>query len=324
MATTNHGHGIEFPSVVARGNVWSVQWHPEKSQAVCACVARFCKDREKYKMIVYPAIDLRGGRCVRLCQGNPDAETVYYDAPVVAARRWVEAGAAWLHVVNLDGALGDGGAALNLERLSDICAAVDVPVQFGGGLRSIDHIARAFDMGVARVLLATVAVCEPVTLVAALRRYGPQRVAVSLDLRDGRVATHGWTQVGNLDGVEVGRRLARIGVTTAVYTNIGRDGMLLGVDANGVAQFAHKTGLQVIAAGGVASAGDVRALREVAWRGVVGVIVGRALYVGAVDLTEAIRLASNGVGGVPASPADYPLPRYSGRVQCNLSAGKAP
>lgn len=265
-------------------------------------------------MIVYPAIDLRGGRCVRLRQGDPDAETVYYDDPMVAARRWIEAGAAWLHVVNLDGALGDDGAALNLKRLGDICAAVDVPVQFGGGLRSMDQIARAFDMGVARVLLGTVAVREPVKLVGALRRYGPQRVAVSLDLRDGHVATHGWMQLSNLDGVEVGHRLARIGVTTAVYTNIGRDGTLLGVDADGVAQFAHKTGLRVIAAGGVASADDVRALREVAWRGVVGVVIGQALYIGAVDLAEAIRLASNDVGGVPASPAHYPLPRYLGRV----------
>jgi len=250
-------------------------------------------------MILYPAIDLREGRCVRLRQGEAAEETVFGDDPVAMARRWVDEGAEWLHTVNLDGAF-DGalrseamgaGLPVNLLRLRDIAAAVDVPVQFGGGVRSLADIEMLLALGASRVILGTIAVEQPELVSEAVERFGQQRVAVAIDARDGWVATHGWQQTSHVTAIELGRRMAQRGVKTAIYTDIARDGMLSGVNVSATASLATQTGLQVIASGGVSSIDDVRALCQVASLGIAGVIIGRAIYTGDVRLADAIAAA---------------------------------
>ncbi len=246
---------------------------------------------------IFPAIDLRQGRCVRLRQGDPDAETVYSEDPVAMARHWVAQGASWLHVVNLDGAFAGhvrtgSDLPINLQRLAEIRRAVDVPIQFGGGLRTLEDIALVLDLGATRVVLGTVAVTNPDLVREALARFGAERIVVGLDARDGRVATHGWLEVSNVRVEDLGRAMAQVGVLRAVYTDIRRDGMLAGVDAEGAARLAEATGLRVIASGGVAGLEDIRRLLAVADRGVEGVIVGQALYTGHLNLREAISLAA--------------------------------
>lgn len=241
-------------------------------------------------MIVYPAIDLRGGRCVRLRQGEFETETVFADDPVDAARRWGGEGAEWLHVVNLDGALGESAAA-NLEALSRILAAVDLPVQFGGGLRAIEDVDRLLGMGVQRAILGTVAVRQPEIVRQAIERYGVEHIVVGIDARDGRVAVQGWTDMTDVDAVELARRMREMGVRRVVYTDISRDGMLTGVNVEATARLAREAGLGAIASGGVASLDDIRRVVKGAEAGVEGVIVGMALYRGAVDLSEALRIA---------------------------------
>ncbi len=240
-------------------------------------------------MIVYPAIDLRHGRVVRLKYGDPALETVHGDDPVAVAERWRAAGATWLHVINLDGALGE--ATLALDALRAI-AAVGLPVQFGGGLRALDDAARALDAGATRVILGTLAVQQPESARQAVERFGAEAVAVALDARGERVATHGWQQVSAWTPAELGARFAQMGVIHALYTDVSRDGDLSGVNVEATAELARATGLAVIASGGVASLDDVRRLRET---GVVaGVVIGKALYTGTFALEEALRIAREG------------------------------
>lgn len=241
-------------------------------------------------MIIYPAIDLRRGRCVRLRQGDAAAETVFANDPVEAAQRWVGEGAQWLHVVNLDGALGEGSEA-NLAALGGILAAVDVPVQFGGGIRSVEDVGHLLDRGVARVVLGTVAARQPAVVADALQRFGPQAMAVGIDARNGRVAIHGWQEVSALSAVDLGQRMAELGVARVVYTDVGRDGMLSGVNLEATCALARQTGLCVIASGGVASLEDVRVLKACESQGIEGVIIGMALYQGHVDLAQALAIA---------------------------------
>lgn len=242
-------------------------------------------------MIVYPAIDLRGGRCVRLCQGDVAAETVFAADPVEAARRWEAEGAEWLHIVNLDGALGHPGATENLQALERILAAVTLPVQFGGGLRALADVERLLELGVARVILGTVAVREPQVVAEALARYGPERVSVGIDAREGRVTIHGWTDTTDLDASELADRMRALGVRRIVYTDVKRDGMLTGVNLKATLRLARRSGLRVIASGGVASVEDIRLLRKHEAAGIEGVIIGMALYRGLVRLEEALRAA---------------------------------
>lgn len=252
-------------------------------------------------MIIFPAIDLRRGRCVRLRQGRAEDETVYEEDPTLAARRWVEEGAEWLHVVNLDGAFGEtrGGESLpvNLRRLAEIRAAVPgTPIQFGGGVRTAGDAGRALELGATRVVLGTAAVQNPSAVAEAVERYGAERVVVGIDARGGMVATHGWQQTSGVPAEELGREMRHVGVLRVVYTDISRDGMLTGVNVEATAALARSTGLKVIASGGVASLHDVALLKEAAGaviNGVIdGVIVGQAIYTGAVSLPEAIRLAA--------------------------------
>jgi phosphoribosylformimino-5-aminoimidazole carboxamide ribotide isomerase len=244
-------------------------------------------------MIIYPAIDLRRGRCVRLVQGDPRAETVVGDDPAAIARRWVGLGAEWLHLVNLDGAFGEEGSA-NAAALRDILAAVGAPIQFGGGLRSMADMEAALALGVARVVVGTAAVADPDLLRQALDRLGSERVAVGIDARDGIVATHGWQQTSGVSALNLARRMKALGVTHVVYTDIGRDGTLTGVNAEACAALAAACGLAVIASGGVATLDDIRRVKAVEADGVEGVIVGKALYAGQVDLAQALEIARLG------------------------------
>jgi phosphoribosylformimino-5-aminoimidazole carboxamide ribotide isomerase len=244
--------------------------------------------------IIYPAIDLRRGQVVRLRQGDPDAQTTFADDPAAVARRWAEQGAEWLHVVNLDGAFTgrdqnlDLNLDLNLGRLVEIRAATSLPIQFGGGLRTLGDVALALELGATRVVLGTVAVRQPQIVADAVARFGAERIAVGIDARDGMVATHGWRETSALDTLTVAQRMKALGVQRIVYTDIARDGTLTGVNLTATVALARASDLAIIASGGVASLDDLRALSGYQADGVEGVIVGQALYTGAVDLREAI------------------------------------
>lgn len=243
-------------------------------------------------MVIFPAIDLRRGRCVRLRQGDPSAETVFGDDPAAVAAQWSRLGAQWLHVVNLDGALGDQGPdAANLRCLAEIRRAVAVPIQFGGGLRTLEDVAWALDLGVDRVVLGTAAMRQPDLVVEGLRRFGPERIVVSLDARNGQVATHGWQASSGQDVVAAGQRFHALGVVLALFTDIARDGLLVGLNVEATADLARRSGLRVIASGGACDLDDIRRLRAVADAGIEGVVIGQALYTGQIDLAEAIALS---------------------------------
>lgn len=244
-------------------------------------------------MIIYPAIDLRKGRCVRLAQGDPEKETVFCEEPAEMARRWEEAGAFWLHVVNLDGAFSSrlgGAGAPNLRALEAVLSAVDCNVQFGGGIRSLEDMDLLMAMGVDRVVLGTSAVSRPALVEGAVQEFGAERVLVSLDARDGRIVTHGWQKTSALTPAELGRRMAERGVVRCLFTDVARDGMMAGPNVIATAELARETGLKVIASGGISSLDDVRALRAHEGDGIEGAVIGKALYTGAIDLTQALRV----------------------------------
>ncbi|NWG18264.1 MAG: 1-(5-phosphoribosyl)-5-[(5-phosphoribosylamino)methylideneamino]imidazole-4-carboxamide isomerase [Chloroflexi bacterium] len=237
-------------------------------------------------MIIYPAIDMRGGKVVRLKEGDPARQTVFGDDPLATAQLWVEAGAVWIHMVNLDGAFSETNDNL---RIVEAVARLGVRVQFGGGLRQMDDLARAFEIGVSRVVLGTAAVQQPEMVAQAVRRWGAERICVGLDARGGKIATHGWRQVADLTPVELGRQMMALGVRHALYTDVSRDGGLSGVNIQDTVRLAEATGLQVIASGGVRSLEDVRALAETG--SVAGAIIGMALYEKRFTLQEALTLA---------------------------------
>jgi phosphoribosylformimino-5-aminoimidazole carboxamide ribotide isomerase len=236
-------------------------------------------------MNIYPAIDLRHGQVVRLKYGDPQQQTTYSAAPLETARRWADAGAQWIHVVNLDGAFGDDeGAAASNRSLLQALAAVGPKLQFGGGLRSLDDIEAAFSHGAARVVIGTLAIEQPAVLRQAIERFGSDRVVVGLDARQGRVKTRGWQRDGGIDTIAIGRQIRSVGVNLVVHTDIGRDGDLSGVNGAASSELARETGLQVIASGGVNSSEEVLRLKN--QPGIAGVIIGRALYTGAIDLQK--------------------------------------
>lgn len=274
-------------------------------------------------MIIFPAIDLRRGRCVRLRQGDPNAETVFGEDPTAMAQHWVSQGAEWLHIVNLDGALSATQSQLNalkrpsnilvqkpgaerptsaiddlleelptnLRCLRDIAQAVDVPIQFGGGLRTLDDIQLALELGAERVVLGTVAVENPTLVADAIKKWGSKRIVVGLDARDGKVATHGWQETSNMDVIELGHQMHAIGVRTVLYTDISRDGMLSGVNVESTARLGDTTDLKVIASGGVANIEDIEKLKSHEHYNIAGVVVGQALYTHNLALPEAIELS---------------------------------
>jgi len=242
---------------------------------------------------IYPAVDLRAGKVVRLAQGDPARQTTFGDDPAGAAQRWLEAGAAWLHVVNLDGAFEaqdqHSQTALRaiLERARQDAGdlAPRAKVQFGGGLRSLSQVAAALELGVDRVILGTAAIKDPDFSAQAVRQFGAQQVAVSIDARDSRVKLRGWLEDTPLDPLAVALQQAALGVTTLIYTDIARDGMGSGPAIDAARRLADASGLQVIVAGGVSALEHVRAARDA---GLSGIIIGRALYEARFTLQEAL------------------------------------
>ena len=239
-------------------------------------------------MIIFPAIDLRDGKCVRLVQGDFGRETVYSDDVAATALKWQNSGAKFLHVVDLDGARA--GSLKNLDAIKKILDAVTIPIEVGGGVRSLDDIERLLTLGVRRVILGSVAVENPSLVAEAVARFG-SRIVVGIDARGGLVAVHGWERSSTVTADDLARRIVTAGVKTIIYTDISRDGMLSGVDAEVFARLAKSSGAQIVASGGVKSIEDIRALKAVETQGVVGVIVGKAIYTGALDLSAAIALA---------------------------------
>jgi phosphoribosylformimino-5-aminoimidazole carboxamide ribotide isomerase len=234
-------------------------------------------------MILYPAIDLKDGMAVRLLRGEMSAATVFSDTPTDTARAFAEAGAEWLHLVDLNGAFA--GHPVNAEAVEAILAAVEIPVQLGGGIRDRATLERWLERGVRRVVLGTVAVEDP-GLVREAARAHPDRIAVGLDARDGRIATRGWAEATEADATDLARSFEDAGVSALIYTDIERDGAMGGPNVAATAALARAVSVPVIASGGVSSLGDLRALRDAG--AITGAIVGRALYDGAVDLAEAL------------------------------------
>ncbi len=231
-------------------------------------------------MILFPAIDLKGGACVRLVQGDMARATVFSDDPPAQARAFAAAGFTWLHVVDLDGAFA--GKAINADAVDAILEAVDIPVQLGGGIRAMATIEAWLAKGVQRVILGTVAVREPALVRAACRAF-PGRVAVGIDARDGRVAVEGWAESVDMDALALARRFEDAGAAAIIHTDIARDGALEGVNAEATGALAHALVTPVIASGGVASHDDLDRLKAHEADGVCGVICGRALYDGRID-----------------------------------------
>jgi phosphoribosylformimino-5-aminoimidazole carboxamide ribotide isomerase len=237
---------------------------------------------------IYPAIDIRHGQVVRLQEGDPSRQTVYEDDAVAVARRWANMGARWLHVVNLDGAFGE---AVELDALLRALCGVGPRVEFGGGVRSLAQIEAALTAGVSRVVLGTAAVEQPQLVRDAVARFGAAVIAVGLDTRQGRVRTRGWQSDGGLTAIDLGRQIKDAGVELLINTEIERDGLLTGANVQASAELARACELNVIVSGGVASLDDVRRAKAAEPRGIVGVIVGRALYQGRVDLRQALAIA---------------------------------
>lgn len=239
-------------------------------------------------MIIFPAIDLRGGKCVRLIQGDFDKETVYSDDPQATALRWQAAGAKFIHVVDLDGARA--GSPQNLPAIKNILDAVKIPIEVGGGIRTLDDMEKLLSLGVNRVILGSVAVENPALVREAVEKFG-DKIVVGIDARGGFVAVHGWGTSSNVTVGKLAKEIVAAGVKTIIYTDIAKDGMLSGVNADAFANLAKFSGAQIVASGGVKSIEDIRALKAREDDGVVGVIVGKAIYTGSLDLKSAIEIA---------------------------------
>jgi phosphoribosylformimino-5-aminoimidazole carboxamide ribotide isomerase len=242
---------------------------------------------------LYPAIDLRGGRCVRLFQGDYQQETVYDDDPVAVARRFVGQGASWLHVVDLDAART--GEAINQTVIQTIVQVADCKVQVGGGIRNRERLRHLLDIGVQRVVIGSAAVDNPAFVEEALGMYG-DRVALGLDAREGRVATHGWLDTSAVPVEQLAARMVALGAETFIFTDIARDGTLTGPNVEAIRSLAQATGRQVIASGGVRSTADLLELVRYDSEGVAGAIVGKALYTGDLRLEEALQVIGKETG----------------------------
>jgi phosphoribosylformimino-5-aminoimidazole carboxamide ribotide isomerase len=237
-------------------------------------------------MLIIPAIDLRRGKCVRLAQGCKEATTVYDRDPIGVAQAFKDDGAQMLHVVDLDGAFGETQHSRDVAKR--IIRSVTVPVQFGGGMRTIDDVEELIASGASRVVIGTLAVESPETLERLVELFG-SRIAVGIDARDGQVRTRGWEEASSVDAVDLARRVTAVGVERIIYTDVARDGMLTGPNIEQTCLIAREAGVRVTASGGVSCLADIDRLRRVSEAGVDSVIVGKALYAGRFTLKEALR-----------------------------------
>ena len=240
-------------------------------------------------MLIIPAIDLKGGRCVRLLRGDLKAETVYGDDPVAMGRRWMDDGAEYLHVVDLDGAVA--GEPVNGAAIAALCRTLSIPIEVGGGVRTVARAEALLASGVDRVIFGTVALTHPQIVAAACRRF-PGRIAVGIDARDGRVAVQGWTETSATTAVDLARRAAADGACRIIYTDISRDGTEEGVNVAATEAIAAQVDIPVTASGGVGSLADIEALAATRFQNLDAVIVGKALYSGAVRLGDALWAAT--------------------------------
>ncbi|HWV25322.1 MAG TPA: 1-(5-phosphoribosyl)-5-[(5-phosphoribosylamino)methylideneamino]imidazole-4-carboxamide isomerase [Thermomicrobiales bacterium] len=237
-------------------------------------------------MIVYPAIDIRGGNAVRLVEGDYNQETVFDADPADAARRWVEGGAEWIHLVDLDGARD--GIRTNIGAIQRIRDETAVKLELGGGLRTMQDIDEVADLGIDRMIIGSAAIANPSLVTDAVSKYG-DRIAVGLDARDGKLAAHGWIDQTDVDALEAARRFAESGVAHIIFTDIHRDGKLIGPNIDALRVMVETVPTDIIASGGVGTLNDVREIRDT---GAAGVIIGAALYRGTVELPEVIRIAT--------------------------------
>ncbi len=240
-------------------------------------------------MILYPAIDLKDGQCVRVLHGDLSTATVFNADPAAQARSFVEAGFHWIHVVDLNGAVQ--GKAVNAPGVEAILSAVSVPVQLGGGIRTLKDVERWIEAGVSRVILGTVAVKDPKIVLDAAKRW-PEQIAVSVDVRKGKVAVDGWTADSDLDAITVAKRFEDAGVAALIVTDIDRDGTVMGFNVEAFGAMADAVSIPVIAAGGLATVDDIVKLKARKGVPVAGAVLGRALYNGAIDPTQALGIAA--------------------------------
>jgi len=239
-------------------------------------------------MLVIPAIDLKGGRCVRLRQGRMEEETIYSSEPGEVAARWKQAGAEWIHVVDLDGAVA--GAPVNVEAIKEIRKTVNIPLQVGGGIRDLDAVEAWLSVGIERVILGTAAIEAPSVITEACRRY-PGRIAVGIDAREGEVMVRGWRAGTARRAVDLAQEMEGYGVAIIICTDISRDGVGGGINLVQAKEVAQAITIPLIVSGGVGTLEDIRAVKELTPYGVIGVITGRALYEGTLDLAEAVAAA---------------------------------
>lgn len=239
-------------------------------------------------MILYPAIDLKDGRCVRLLHGDLNKETVFNTSPADQAQQFQKQGFSWLHVVDLNGAVE--GRPVNAAAVADIMNAISIPVQLGGGVRTMEAIEAWIEAGIDRVILGTVAVKDPALVRAAARQW-PEQIAVAIDARDGMVATEGWIGASDLGVIELAKRFEDAGVAALIVTDIGRDGAMVGVNVDQVGEVADAVSIPVIASGGIASVRDIELLKARKGVPIAGAVLGRSLYEGAVDPAQALKIA---------------------------------
>lgn len=245
-------------------------------------------------MIVIPAIDLAGGKCVRLRQGEMDQQTIYSDTPAEMARHWAAQGAEILHVVDLDGAMG--GQSANLPTVEAIIHAIDIPVELGGGLRTVEGVRRVLDLGVRWAIMGTSALRQPEQLKAALAEFGgsdssESPIIVGIDARDGKVAVSGWTETSDIGAVDLAKQMQALGVQRLICTDIATDGMMVGPNIESLRAIAEAVDIPIVASGGVSKLEDIIALKALEPLGVFAVITGKAIYEGTLDLAEAIAIA---------------------------------
>jgi len=242
---------------------------------------------ESYKVIILPAIDLKDGCCVRLEQGLMDKDTVYNDDPAAQAKAWQEQGGEFLHIVDLDGAFA--GVPKNKAAIEAIVAAIDIPSELGGGIRDLETIEAYLDLGINRVILGTVAKENPELVKAACRKF-PGQIVVGIDAKNGLVAVRGWADVTEKKATEMAKEMENFGVEAIIYTDIARDGMMQGPNIEATQALAEAISIPVIASGGLSTLDDIARLLDIESSGVTGVITGKAIYSGAIDLREAVAL----------------------------------